>query len=234
MGSNSDIGQLVQLGSWDVWKGALAKPGASWEGILAGRLGDRDIMPRCAPEDFPISGWRVVHTAEEPWAEKVLILAAPSASIAGRWVLIQLAGGREGWWLGGPASHVPVPVREVRRQGLHLKWARDAFLVERGSTPDATVELLNVGDRVWEPTEEDRRHVQGMVLDLQGEQLGTGWYAHGLTDQLPALMPGARVTLPVSFNHTELQHLSPGNCLLAANLSSLHLWTGTRAALRVM
>jgi hypothetical protein len=214
-------------------RSALEEAGTSWEEIVWGRLPKDDMMPRRTRDDFPLKGWRVVHASSEPWATEVLILAAPSDVSLGRWVLVQLALGSDGWSLAMPASYLPVPVREMRRQGLRLEWAKPEFFMAEGSKPDIAVVLVNESAHDWNPTEEDRCHVQGMVLDDQSEGIGNGWYAYGLTDQLPALGPGHRTILPAFLNNPELDDLQSGHYQLLANLRALDLRVAGPATLTV-
>ena len=233
MGNDESTSQLIQLGSWDVMRSALEGAGTGWEEIVSGRLPKDDMMPRRTRDDFPLQGWRVVHASNETWASEVLILAAPSQVSRGRWVVVQLALGPEGWSLAMPASYLPVPVREIRRQGLRLEWAKPEFFMAQGSKPDIAVVLVNDSAHAWNPTEEDRCHVQGLVLDNQGEGIGNGWFAYGLTDQLPALGAGHGKILPVFLNNPELDDLQSGHYQLLANLPALDLRVAGQATLTV-
>jgi hypothetical protein len=233
MGKNDPLEQLIQLGHWDIQRHILEAAGTSWENIVSGRLSKENMMPRRATEDFPLNGWRVLEASSEPWASEVLILGAPSVSSPGRWAVVQLALGQGGWSLAMPTSCLPVPVREVRRQGLRLEWSKPEFFMAAGSKSDIAVVLVNDSIRDWNPTEEDRCHVQGVVRDEQGEGIGNGWYAFGLTDQLPPLGPGQRTTLPAFLNNPELDDLKSGRYQLLANLPALDLRVASPGTLTV-
>lgn len=233
MGNEEADGHMIRLGDWDVLRSSLEEPGTGWYNVVAGRVPQERILPKRAGADFPLTGWRVVHAASEPWAAEVLILAAPSTTSPGRWVLIQLALGPGGWYLASPWSQLPVPVHAVRRQGLRLEWAQPGFTAAEGAKPLITVVLVNDSDAVWQPTEADRSHVQGVAFSREGNRIGNGWYASGLTEQLPSLGPGEQAFLPAFLNNPELEGLPKGSYQLMATLTALDLRVGTRAALTV-
>lgn len=230
---DSDVG-LVQVGNWEIGRSALEEPGAGWEQTLAGRFPEEGLLPPRAREDFPLKGWRHLHSSNPPWAIEVLILGAPSELHPGRWVLVQLSRDANGWQFAKPGSYLPVPVREVRRQGLRLEWAKPEFIMSAGSEPEITVVLTNDSAGRWIPTEEDHCHVQGIVIDDQGARIGNGWYAHKQAAQLSALDPGQGAVLPAFLNNPELVGLTSGSYQIVATLTALDLRTATRGSLTVL
>lgn len=233
MGKNSEF-LLVQVGPWEVERSALHQVGVSWEEIVSGRFPEENMLPPRAPDDFPSRGWRRLHTSSPSWALEVLVLGAPSQTSPGRWVLVQLHRDRNGWQVATPASYLPIPVREVRRQGLRLEWSEPNFTMTKGSQPEIAVILINDSASPWHPTEEDHGHVQGIVLDRKGNRIGNGWYAHGKAGQLPLLDQGQQILLPAFLNNPELDELEPGGYQILASLTSLGLRTTTRASFTVL
>lgn len=230
---DSDVG-LVQLGNWAIGRSALEEPGAGWEETVAGRFPEEGLLPPRAREDFPLKGWRHLHSSNTPWAIEVLILGAPSELHPGRWVLVQLSRDANGWQFAMPGSYLPVPVQEVRRQGLRLEWAKPEFIMGAGSEPEITVVLTNDSAGRWIPTEGDHCHVQGIIFDDQGARIGNGWYAHKQAAQLPAVDPGQRAVLPAFRNNPELVGLPGGRYQIMATLTALDLRTATRGSLTVL
>lgn len=232
---NSDISVgLVQLGIWEVERSGLEEPGTGWEEAVSSWFPNGNNRPPRAQADFPPNGWRVLHTVNKsPWASEVIILAAPSTAVAGGWVLVQLSRDDNGWQFATPWSYTPVPVRAERRQGLRLDWAETEYSLAKGSKPEITVFLINDSTRKWSPTEEDAAHVQGVVMDQQGNQIGSGWYAHGTSAQLPALEPGQRIELYAFHHNPEFAGLSSGDYQILAFLTALDLRTPSPARLTI-
>ncbi len=233
MGNKDSTASRVQLGNWEVESSAVEEAGVNWADIVSGRLPQENILPPRAGDDFPLQGWRLLHSSSPAWASEVLILGAPSELRPGRWVVVQLSHDRSGWQFAAPSSYLPVPVRDVRRQGLRLEWAKDEFFMTGGSEPKITVVLVNESTEQWTPTEEDLAHVQGIVLDQHGNQIGNGWYAHKRAAQLPALRPGQRTVLAAFRNNPELTGLPSGPYTILAFLTALDLRTAAPASLTV-
>lgn len=214
--------QYVQLGNWDVTTSLLEEPGVSWQDAIADWFPNGSLPPR-RREHFPLKGWRVLDTSRSDWAEEVSILGAPSTEEPGRWVLVQLSRHAAGNHITSPAVFRPLPVQEVRRQGLRLGWSGPEFSMACGGSPDITVVLVNESDIHREPVEEDDSHVQGLVLDLHGQRIGDGSFVHGMAPPIPELGPGQRIELPAFRNNPELTGLPAGEYQLAAILTSLNL-----------
>lgn len=232
---NNDLGMLlVQLGSREIEAAALEEAGVSWEEIVTGRFPEENMLPPRARDEFPLRGWRSLHTSYPSWASEVLVLAAPSEVRPGRWVLVQLSQDKNGWQFATPGSYAPVPVREVRRQGLRLEWSKTTFSMAKGTQPEIAVVLGNEAASPWNATEEDHGHVQGIVLDHEGNRIGNGWYAHGKVAQLPPLGPGEQTVLPAFLNNPELDGLESGSYQILATLTAVGLRTTAPAGLTVL
>ncbi|MDQ1056019.1 hypothetical protein QE394_003947 [Arthrobacter sp. SORGH_AS 212] len=234
MGNYDAAPRLVQLGNWDVELSLLERPGAAWDEIVSDWLPAENRLPPRAPDDFPSNGWRVVHTFHPEWAHEAMILGAPSQVEPDRWVLVQLSRDDNGWQCAAPFSTGgPVPIKEERRAGLRLDWAKTTYSMATGSMPEINVVLVNESLREWTPTAEDTSHVQGLVLTQHGEQIGNGWYATGSTPLLPTLQPGQEAMLPAFRNNPELKNLSAGDYQMVAFLAALNLRTVIPAKLTI-
>lgn len=227
--------ELLQLGHWEVRSQALDGPGMSWDEVLEQRMPADKAVLALAPEDFPNRGWRVVDTTSADWASEVVILGAPSALYAGRWVLVQFARRGNHWLLAQPVSCLPVPPREIRRRGLRLEWTEQEFLFDKDNDKDrsVTVVLKNNSSSPWIPTEEDLSHVQAVIVDGRGKKIGNGWYAYGKSCRLPELGPGEEVMLSTLRNNAELDEIPTGDYRMVAWLTSLGLCTNNEAGLAV-
>ncbi|WP_307427917.1 hypothetical protein [Pseudarthrobacter defluvii] len=234
MGNDDAAPRQVQLRNWDVELSLLEGPGAAWDDIVSAWLPAENRLPPRAPYDFPPNGWRIVHTFHPEWAHEAMILGAPSQGEPDRWVLVQLSRDDKGWQFAMPFSSCgPIPTKEERRSGLRLDWAKATYSMAMGSMPEITVVLVNESLREWMPTEEDTSHVQGLVLNQHGEQIGNGWYATGSTPRLPSLQPGQETTLPAFRNNPELRSLGAGEYQVVAFLAALNLRTVVPAKLTI-
>lgn len=233
MGNKNSELLMAQLGPWEVERSTLHEVGVSWDEIVSRWFSAENVLPPRALDDFPLRGWRRLHTSYPSWALEVLVLGAPDQASPGRWVLVQLHRDRNGWQFASPASYLPIPVQELRRQGLRLEWSKPNFTMTKGSPPEIAVVLINDSASPWNPSEEDHSHVQGIVLDYEGNRIGNGWYAHGKVAQLPPLDPGQQTVLPALLNNPELDGLVPGGYQIHASLTALGLATTTLARLTV-
>lgn len=228
---NSEL--LAQLGPCEVERSTLREVGTSWHEIVSRWFSEENVLPPRAASDFPLRGWRRLQISYPSWALEVHVLGAPDQANSGRWVLVQLHRDGNGWQFASPASYLPIPVQEFRRQGLRLEWSEPNFTMTKGARPEIAVVLINESAGVWNPSEEDHSHVQGMVLDDKGNRIGNGWYAHGKAAQLPPLDPGQQFVLPAFLNNPELDGLVPGRYQIRASLTALGLPTMTVASLTV-
>ncbi|MEJ1194306.1 hypothetical protein [Pseudarthrobacter sp. CCNWLW207] len=233
MGNKISELQLTQLGPWEVERSTLHEVGMSWDEIVSRWFSEENVLPPRASDDFPLIGWRRLQTSYPSWALEMLVLGAPDQASPGRWVLVQLHHDKNGWQFAGPASYLPIPVQELRRQGLRLEWSQPKFMMTKGSPPEIAVVLINDAASTWNPSEEDHSHVQGIVLDYKGNRIGSGWYAHGKAAQLPPLAPGQQLVLPALLNNPELDGLVPGRYQIRASLIALGLPTTILASLTV-
>jgi hypothetical protein len=234
MGNDDAAPRLVQLGNWEFEHSLLEGPGAPWDDVVSVWLPAGNRLPPRAPDDFPSKGWRIVHTFHPAWAYEVIILGAPSQGDPNRWVLVQLSRDDNGWQFATPySSFGPIPAREERRAGLRLDWAKTTYSMAKGFIPEINVVLVNESSREWTPSDEDTSHVQGLVLNQKGEQIGSGWYVTGSTPRLPKLQPGQRTTLPVFRNNPELESLPTGDYQIVAFSAALNLRTLIPANLTV-
>jgi hypothetical protein len=231
---NSELLLLAQLGPWEVERSALHQAGIPWGEIVSHWFSDQNMLPPRAADDFPLKGWRHLHTSHPSWAQEVLVLGAPDQTNPGRWVLVQMHRDRNGWQFASPASYLPIPVQEVRRQELRLEWSKPNFTMTEGSPPEIAVVLINDSSSPWNPSEEDHGHVQEIVLDANGSKIGNGWYAHGKVAQLPSLEPGQQTVLPTFLNNPELGGLAPATYQIRASLTALGLTTAKLARLTVV
>lgn len=234
MGNDDGTPRLAQLGNWDVKLSLLEGPGAAWDDIVSAWLPAENRLPPRAPHDFPSNGWRIVHTFHPEWAHEAMILGAPSQMEPDRWVLVQLSRDDNGWQFAMPFSSCgPIPIREERRAGLRLDWAKTTYSMAMESMPEVNVVLVNESLQEWTPTGEDTSHVQGLVLTQHGEQIGNGWYATGSTPRLPTLKPGQETLLPAFRNNPELKNLPAGDYQMVAFLAALNLRTVIPAKLTI-
>ena len=121
------------------------------------------------------------------------------------------------------------PGRARRRRGLDLAFVDSEVRVPVGVAPSIRVRLTNRRTDPWlnraPEWEHDTDGVHGLVATPDGRVLSEEWPAGaGMgVERLPDLEPGGSVDLRVTFMATRLAELPPGEYLLLAELTSLHL-----------